>query len=44
MEINGIFIQEEEKSIKDKAFIRLKQLQLLIKKESYINNLCKQIY
>ena len=44
MEINGLFLQEEEKSIKDKAFIRLKQLQLLMKKESYINNLCKQIY
>ena len=37
---------EEEKEIKEEdiAFNRLKNLQLLIKKESYQNNKCKYIF
>ena len=41
MEIKDEIIFNDEKENNDEAFIRLKNLQILIKKESYINELCK---
>ena len=41
MEIKDEIIFNDEKENNDEVFIRLKNLQLLIKKESYINELCK---
>ena len=41
MEIKDEIIFNDEKENNDETFIRLKNLQLLIKKESYINELCK---
>ena len=41
MEIKDEIIFNDEKENNDEAFNRLKNLQLLIKKESYKNELCK---
>ena len=47
MEINEIkeekYYEKENKIEKDKTFNRLKKIQLLLRKESALNDLCKKI-